>query len=137
MSIVIDSSVALAWVYSEETTTAVQFVLDRVTAEGAWVPSLWRLEIANSLEMAVRRSRRSRDLLASTLADLSELPISVDPDTDRHAWGPTLRLAERYALTVYDAAYLELASRRSLPLATLDDALRRAAEQHQVPLLGK
>lgn len=137
MSLVIDSSVALAWAYSEETTPAVQFVIGRVTIEGAWVPSLWRLEVANSLEMAVRRGRRSRELLDATLADFSLFPIATDPDTERHAWGMTLRLAARRGLTIYDAAYLELASRRSLPLATLDEALRNAAQQEQVPLLGK
>jgi predicted nucleic acid-binding protein len=87
--------------------------------------------------MAVRRGRLARDLLDSTLADLSTLPINMDPETDRQAWGPTLRLAARYGLSVYDAAYLEVASRRALPLATLDDALRSAAEQHQIALLGK
>ena len=137
MSLVIDSSVALAWIHADETTAAVESVFDRVAVEGAWVPSLWRLEIANALEMAVRRGRLARDLLDSTLADLSTLPINVDADTDRHAWGPVLGFAARYGLSVYDAAYLELASRRSLPLATLDDALRHAAEQQQVVLLGK
>lgn len=83
MSLVIDSSVALAWIHADETTAAIELVFDRVAVEGAWVPSLWRLEIANSLEMAARRGRFARDLLDSTLADLSTLPINVDADTDR------------------------------------------------------
>jgi len=70
------------------------------------------------------------------LSDLSDFPIHVDPETHRQAWGMTARLAERHGLTVYDAAYLELALRRGLPLATLDEDLRTAARTEKVPLLG-
>ncbi|HZY71671.1 MAG TPA: type II toxin-antitoxin system VapC family toxin, partial [Edaphobacter sp.] len=64
------------------------------------------------------------------------LPVNVDMETDRQAWGATLQLAARHKLTVYDAAYLELAQRRGLPLATLDGALRTAAEAEKIVLLG-
>ncbi|MGO9423477.1 type II toxin-antitoxin system VapC family toxin [Roseiarcus sp.] len=64
------------------------------------------------------------------------MPITVDADTDAYAWTTTLRLAERYGLTVYDATYLELAQRRSLPLATLGKALREAAASLDIMLLG-
>jgi predicted nucleic acid-binding protein len=64
------------------------------------------------------------------------LPIQVDSETDKQAWGATLRLAERHQLTLYDAAYLELALRRSLPLAALDEDLRRAARAEKMRLLG-
>lgn len=136
MSIVLDSSVVLAWVYAEEATSPVRDVLDRITASNAWVPALWRLEIANVLEMGVRGNRTDAAFRDATLADLSLLPISVDPDTDRHAWGATLRLANLHRLTLYDAAYLELALRRGLPLATLDAELRAAASAENIPLLG-
>ena len=136
MSLVLDSSVALAWVYSNETTKPVRRVLDLVTASGAWVPALWRLEIANILEMGVRRGRHDAAFRDATLTDLSSLPIVLDGETDQQAWGATLRLAERHRLTLYDAAYLELALRRTLPLATLDLELRTAAEAEGVKLLG-
>jgi predicted nucleic acid-binding protein len=70
------------------------------------------------------------------LADLLSLPISLDPETDRRAWDPTLQLAHLHRLTLYDAAYLELAQRRGLPLATLDCDLRTAAIAERVHLLG-
>jgi predicted nucleic acid-binding protein len=136
MSLVLDSSVTLAWVYSEETSPAVSRVLQLVSNDGAWVPSLWRLEVANILEIGVRRRRHDGAFRDSMLADLALLPIALDQDTAAHAWGATLRLAERHRLTIYDAAYLELAKRRDLPLATLDAELRAAAKGEKVTLLG-
>ena len=91
---------------------------------------------ANVLEMSRRRGRHDADFRDATLADLVQLPIQVDGETDNHAWAETLRLAERHKLTLYDAAYLELAQRRNLPLATLDRDLRRAAGAEKVRLLG-
>jgi len=137
MSLVLDSSVTLAWLYSEETSAAAVHVLDLVNRRGAWVPSLWRLEVANILEMGVRRRRHDATFRDATLTDLALLPISTDSETDAHAWGTTLRLAERHRLTVYDAAYLELAIRRRLPLASLDAELRSAARDENVALLGR
>jgi predicted nucleic acid-binding protein len=136
VSLVLDSSATLAWVYSEERSEEIAKTLDRVTNAGAWVPSLWRLEVANVLEMGVRRGRIDAAFRDSTLADLEFLPIQTDPDTEKQAWRSTLRLAERHRLTVYDAAYLELALRRGLPLATLDLDLRAAAKLENVTLLG-
>ena len=137
MSFVLDSSATLAWVYSEETTEAIAGVFARLTESGAWVPALWRLEVANILEMGSRRGRHDAGFRDATLVDLAQLPIRLDPETDRQAWSATVRLAERHKLTVYDAAYLELAQRRGLPLATLDSELRRAATAESVSLLGK
>jgi predicted nucleic acid-binding protein len=136
MSLVLDSSVTLAWVYSEEASQAVSRVLDLVNSNGAWVPSLWRLEVANILEMGVRRGRHDAAFRDATLADLSLLPVSTDSETEKQAWGATLRLAERHRLTLYDAAYLELAQRRSVALASLDGDLRVAAQAEDVALLG-
>jgi len=136
MSPGLDSSVTLAWVYAEEATAAIHHVFDQVTATGAWVPGLWRLEVANVLEMGVRRGRTDSAFRDSTLADLALLPIRLDAETDANAWGGTMRLAARHGLTVYDAAYLELALRRGLALATLDRELRAAAQTEGVVLLG-
>jgi predicted nucleic acid-binding protein len=126
----------MAWVYGEETTPAVQAVFDGLGRGGAWVPGLWRLEIANVLEMGVRRGRHDAAFRDATLADLASLPIQLDGETDLHAWGATTRLADRHRLTLYDAAYLELARRRGLPLATLDAELRAAALAEGAPLAG-
>lgn len=136
MSLILDSSATLAWIYADETTPAVRKVFDLLSDNGAWVPTLWRLEVANILEMGVRRRRHDAAFRDATLADLALLPINLDPETDRQAWGATMQLAERCRLTLYDAAYLELAQRRSLPLATLDRDLRAAAKAERVVLLG-
>ena len=136
MSMVLDSSATLAWVYSDETTKPIRHVFNLVGENGAWVPGLWKLEVANILEMGVRRGRHAAAFRDSTLADLALLPIRVDTETDRQAWGPTLQLSERHRLTLYDAAYLELALRRGLPLASLDAELRHAAQAEGVVVLG-
>ena len=136
MSLVLDSSVALAWVYPDETTDAVRQVFDDIVDSGAVVPALWRLEVANGLTIAVRRGRITAALRTAALADLALLDISIDAATDTHAWGSTLHLADRFRLTLYDAAYLELAQRRALPLASLDRDLRAAAQALSVPLGG-
>jgi predicted nucleic acid-binding protein len=136
VSLVLDSSVTLAWIYSDETTEAVRQVFDQLSERGAWVPGLWRLEVGNILEMGVRRDRHDTGFRDSTLADLALLPIQTDSETDRQAWGATALLAARHRLTLYDAAYLELALRRELPLATLDRDLRTAARAEDAQLLG-
>jgi predicted nucleic acid-binding protein len=87
--------------------------------------------------MAVRHKRIDARFRDASLADLRSLPIEIDPETDRHAWAATLKLAERCKLTLYDAAYLELARRVGLPLASLDQQLRAAATSISVPLRGK
>ncbi len=137
MSLVLDSSVTLAWIYSAETTKQVSSVFALVVESGAWVPALWRLEVANVLEMGVRKARTTSAFRDAALTDLALLPITVDRETDQHAWGATAQLAARHKLTLYDAAYLELAIRRNLPLGTLDGELRAAAAAQSVKLLGR
>ena len=134
--LVLDSSATLAWVFGDETSEAIRAVFAEIAEDGAVVPALWRLEIANSLTVAVRRKRIAAASRRDVLADLALLDITVDPQTDAQAWGETLRLADQCQLTLYDAAYLELAQRRGLPLATLDQALRRAAQTIGVALRG-
>ena len=136
MSLVIDASLTMAWYFDDESTDATDALLDRVTSSGAVVPGLWRLEIANAFQTAVRRQRIDAVYRDTSLAELSYMPITIDADTNAYAWSTTLRLAERFSLTLYDAAYLELAQRCSLPLATLDRDLRRAAPAVNVELFG-
>lgn len=114
-----------------------QDVFDRVAATHAVVPALVRLEVANGLHMGVRRGRLGAAERDATLADLAILDIRTDADTDAHAWSGTVRLAERFGLTVHDACYPEPAQRRALPLASLDGDLRPAADACGVPIQGR
>jgi predicted nucleic acid-binding protein len=134
VSLVIDSSMTLAWYFEDEKTDASIAVLNRVVEEGAVVPALWHLEVLNGLQVAMRRGRITAAYRDASLADLRALAIAIDPATHEHAWSATLLICERLRLTAYDAAYLELARRRQLPLATFDGELIRAAQAENVPL---
>jgi len=136
VSLVIDSSMTLAWYFEDEKTAASLTVLKRVVEAGAVVPALWRLEVASGFQVAVRRGRITVAYRDASLSDLRALVIALDPQTDHHAWTETLALSDRYGLTPYDAAYLELARRAQLPLATLDEALIRAAPNEKITLVG-
>ena len=136
MSLVIDSSMTLAWYFEDEKTAASITVLNQVVEIGAVVPALRRLEVLNGLQVAVRRGRITVAYRDASLDDLRALAIAIDSGTNRQAWSATLRLCDRFGLTPYDAAYLELAQRRQLPLATLDGELIRAAQAENVLLIG-
>lgn len=97
---------------------------------------LWPLEALNGLLVAQRRRRIDAAARAEFAAFLQELPVMIDAQTVDQVWGATSALAGQFGLTIYDAAYLELAQRRRLPLATLDRDLRRAASAVEVELLG-
>jgi predicted nucleic acid-binding protein len=137
VSLVLDCSATLAWVFPDETSKAIQSVFERVVEQGALVPDLWRIEVANSLTMAFRSGRMTEEERTTSLLDLADLQIVADDETGTRVWSDTISLADRYRLTVYDATYLELALRLSLPLATLDSELRKAARSARVLLLGK
>jgi predicted nucleic acid-binding protein len=136
MNLVLDASITLAWCYADETTEAVQRSFDIVRTNGAWVPVLWLWEVANVLQMNVRRGRHNAKFRDRALADLALFPIKEDAEAGRQAWSGSLILAERHSLTVYAAAYLEVALRRGLPLATLDRNLRSAASAEKIQVLG-
>jgi predicted nucleic acid-binding protein len=136
MSIVVDASMAIAWLFDDERTAAAHAVMRRVVAEGALVPALWRLEVANVLRNAVRRGRCDEAYADRSLTRLGCLAISSDENTDRQAWGATRQLSREENLTLYDAAYLELALRRRAPLASCDAALIAAAERRAIEVLS-
>ena len=135
MSLVLDSSATLAWLFDDERTEAVRKLLDRVTDRGALVPDLWRYEVANGLQMAVRRKRINQAYRDRALSNLADLAIRTDADSGLRVWSHTVQLASVHHLTVYDAAYLELPQRRALPLATLDAALAQAGRAVGLQLL--
>lgn len=126
MTVVVDASVAIAWLFEEEQTETTETAFDRALNDATFVPSLWHLEVANSLWTAVRRGRCDEGYVTQSLARLLRLNFITDDETEKHAWGRTRALAMHHRLSVYDAAYLELAIRRKAALATLDGALAKA-----------
>jgi predicted nucleic acid-binding protein len=131
---VIDASAALAWCFSDEASEATNALLTRLQkGDEAVVPAHWPAEVANALLMAVRRQRISSQDARRFLEDVDLLPIRIDIVTQKLVRLHILPLAEKHALTVYDAAYLELAMRQALPLATFDNDLRRGAQASGVP----
>ena len=136
MNVVLDSSATMARAFPDEQTDIILEVFEFIAQFGAVVPQLWRIEIANSLKVGIRRRRITMEVRSGILADLDDLPILADDETGDRAWVETLALADKHRLTLYDATYLELALRLSLPLAMLDD-LRNAAQREAATLLGK
>jgi predicted nucleic acid-binding protein len=123
-----DCSVTLAWCFPDEKAPYPQAVLDSLAEGRAFVPSLWPLEVGDALLVGERRKRPTQADTAAWLAFLAPLPVTVDDETAARAWSDVLALARTHNLSVYDAAYLELALRRGLPLASLDDRLKSAAK---------
>jgi predicted nucleic acid-binding protein len=129
--LVIDSSIAISWCLPDEGAPEASEAQRRLAKDGAVVAAHWPLEVTNALVMATRRKR----IRNAALRDLAALPIRFDGQTSSRAWHDILRLADAYGLTVYDVAYLELASRMVLPLATLDAELRGAAQSLGVAVI--
>jgi predicted nucleic acid-binding protein len=133
---VLDASAALALALGDGDDSLASAVSARLEQSGtAAVPKHWALEVNNGLLMATRRGRLP--VMAGHRAQqlLLELPIEVDPGTAERCWGASFELALKFGLTIYDAAYLELAQRRGATLATADRALASASRQAGVPLL--
>ena len=129
-SFIVDASVGFAWVYLGQATPETDHLLNEVAA-GATVivPALWFLEMSNVLLIAQRRHRLTATQRKAAMEKLTAMQFTVDEEGTRHAFGKTSELAEKHGLTIYDATYLELAVRRSLPLASRDEALKSAAKQ--------
>jgi len=135
---VLDSSVTAAWFFHDEATPSTDELLDQLNDDGrARVVAHWALEVGNTLLTGERRKRCSAADTSHFLAILDALPIEADQETASRANTTTLALARAHNLTLYDGAYLELAMRCSLPLATLDRDLRTAAKKSGVVCLPK
>lgn len=133
---VVDASTAIAWVHPAQATTQSQAVLDMIAAGAiARAPALWPLETANALLVLTRRGKLTEEERSSALAALGRLSVVLDHEMASLAFGRLSDLATRYGLSVYDAAYLELALRRKLALACRDGLLRTAARRARVKLL--
>lgn len=133
---VLDCSVTMAWCFDDEADGYADAVLDGLVDGTAVVPSRWPLEIANVLLVAERRGRLNKADSARFLELLGALPIEVDGETHGRAIGAIVSLGRERGLSSYDTAYLELAMRENVPLASLDQPLRLAAEGSGVSLLG-
>jgi len=134
-AIVVDASVALAWALPDEISAYADAVLAAAESEGVRVPDLWPREVANGLAVSHSRNRLSVDDEQTFLTALTLLAIEVDrsPDTVALIRNGTAA-ARRYELTAYDAAYVELAAREGLTLATLDERMREAATKAGVAI---
>ena len=125
---VLDASVTVAWCFEDEASAFTEGVLELLSAGGeAFVPSIWPLEVANALLVAERRKRITVAKVTALLNRIAGLPIAVRQIDPKQAFEQILPLARQLGLSQYDAAYLAIAVRENLPLATLDGELRRAA----------
>ena len=134
MAFVLDASIAACWAFDDEDHPDASLAFDRMRDEEAVVPCLWWFEVRNILIVNERRRRITQAATASFLLNLSLLRLRVDRSPDENT---VLRLARAHRLSVYDAAYLELAQREGLPLATLDADLRKAAASEGVAHLSR
>jgi predicted nucleic acid-binding protein len=134
---VLDASATFPWLFEDEASPEADRLLDLVTEHGAVVPSLWYLECANGLAMAERRGRIDSEGIARAIGLLRRLPLEVDDAAPSRAFNSVLALARAQGLTAYDAGYLDLALRRSLPLVTDDGPLRAAADAVGVVLSSR
>ncbi len=133
--LVIDASVSLAWCFEEEKTPYTEWVLDRMAeGAGAVVPAIWPLEILNVLLIAEKHKRLTALQANVFLEQLKKFSVTIDAPPLTLMFDRIISEARRWNLTAYDAAYLELALRRGLPLATLDEHLKKAAKSLGVPL---
>lgn len=133
MPFVVDASVTLAWCFEDEATTETEAILDLLSDDTAIVPSLWELEVSNVLLIGERRRRLTESQTARFIALLGQLPILVDSASVD--MGAVIAVGRHHALTAYDAAYLVLAEREGVPLATLDTKLRHACQAVGVRLI--
>jgi len=137
LSFVVDASVIFAWQFPDKESEIVDHVAEMLIERVAWVPAHWHAEIANGFAIAVRRNRLTREYREGALKRISDLPIRTDHDSTLALWNETQVLCDEYQLSAYDAAYLELARRRRIPLATLDNAMIRAASALGISLVDK
>ena len=135
---VVDASMAFSWIYPSQASVDADALLESVKGGTAVVvPPLWFLEVANGLLAAQRRGLVTASERTTALRQLSALIITVDDESVRTAFGRTSALAEEHGLSVYDAAYLELALRRELPIASRDKAILAAANRNGVEVFRR
>lgn len=135
MNFVLDTSVTLTWCFADEATTDTIALLDQLETKTAIVPSIWSLEVGNILVAAEKRKRIKYADIAEFLALLENLNIQTDNETAQRGFKDIIFLTHSEKLTTYDAAYLELAMRLGLPLATRDAELQSVAKRLGVKVI--
>ena len=135
--IVVDASVALAWAFADEASEYAEEVLIALNGRAILVPALWAIEITNALLVAQRRKRVAQPEVRRFVELLRELTVVVDSQAVADTVSNILPLGREYQLSAYDAAYLDVAMRHSIPLATLDGNLRKAGRKAGVEIFGK
>ena len=138
MNFVLDNSVTMRWFFGDGKPAELRYaglVLDSLNKASAIVPVTWGLEVANVIARAEAKAIVTEARSRTFLELLEGINIEVDQATFSRSLADTLQLARRYRLSAYDASYLELALRRSLPLATLDEDLQKAAKNAGVARL--
>lgn len=133
---VVDNSVVMSWCFKDETNTYADTVLDKLADATAVVPSIWPLEIVNVLLVAERQKRLSESDSIRFITLLSQLPIVVEHEQPERMMKELLALARTNNLSSYDASYLDLAMKRGISIATLDQKLIDAAKRTDVPILA-
>ena len=130
MKFILDCSVTMAWLFEDEQTPYTEKILKQLTQHAkAVVPSLWNIEVNNVLLVAERRHRITVAQTQHFWEILHQLPIDIEYQRNDQSRESVLNLARQYQLSAYDATYLDLAIRLNFPLASLDKALLKAAEQ--------
>jgi predicted nucleic acid-binding protein len=136
-SLILDCSITMAWCFSDESTPETTAVQTRLANEAAVVPAHWFLEVSNVLALAEKKQRIAQPDVETFANLLDLLDIQVDHEAHSRAFAHLIPLCRVHKLTSYDAAYLDLAMRLKLPLATLDDELRMAAMTLGLTVIGK
>ena len=132
-SLVLDPSFALAWLLPDEASGGAMAVREQIeNGAEAWIPAHWWVEVGNGLLMAERRGRISVEQVAQALSLIEALPFEEDERTAEQLSAKTFGLARKHSLTIYDAAYLELAQRRGATLASFDADLLKAAKKEGI-----
>lgn len=131
---VLDAAVPAAWLLYNSSTKYTRDVLSRLIRSVAVVPESWFVDLAHCLRLAEDTGETTAPQVDRFLAGLPSFSILIDDETTYRAWGDTLTLARAHQVAAADAAYLELARRLSLPLATINPTLTRAAASANVPL---
>ena len=135
-SFVVDNSVVMAWCFKDEANPYADAVLTSLTRATAVVPGIWPLEVVNVLLVAERSERLHESDSVRFISLLSQLPIVVERTWPERSMKDLLALGRAHSLSSYDAAYLELAMRQGLPIATLDNNLLKAARRVDLPIVA-
>lgn len=133
---VVDNSVVMAWCFEDEISLYAESILDSLESCTAFVPCIWPLEVGNVLLVAERRNRLSAVASNKFIALLSELPIIVEQEPPERMIFEIFALAREHRLSTYDASYLDLAMKRRIPIATLDNRLLAAAKHNNIDIFS-